>query len=255
MFNSQTCENTFRIARSLSRSFSSITNFSVKSFMKRCDKISILNAIKSRGGQAGDQRFQFLRHHKNDKETFNYSMDHIKRLNLNEQDVEKIIHSAFEGAKTFVSMVNMSRRLINHGIYSLLELSSFAKSHLSKSSSKIVDYTQTDSSDDEGEGEFEDNNIDSEPFNDDQTSPNVTEDEEEEENVLASNLSDIIRENFKGCRIYDRINPQHSEKYFRVRIGSSIKYIHKQTACWALTTSKNRLSSDRLIRVQKSGQK
>ena len=52
--NSQICENTFRIAHSLSGSFYSITNFSVKSFMKRFEKISIINSIKTRDGQVGD---------------------------------------------------------------------------------------------------------------------------------------------------------------------------------------------------------
>ncbi len=55
--------------------------------------------------------------------------------------------------------------------------------------------------------------------------------------------------------VYDKINPQQANKYFRIRVGSAIKYLHKQTACWLLTTSKKRLSSDRLIRVRKSEEK
>ena len=46
LFSSQPCEATFRTARSLSGTFSSITNFSVCQFMKKIDKISMLNHIK-----------------------------------------------------------------------------------------------------------------------------------------------------------------------------------------------------------------
>ncbi|CAF3247872.1 unnamed protein product [Rotaria sp. Silwood2] len=67
MFNSQGCENTFRIARSLSGPYSSNSNFTVKSFIKRCEKISIINSIKSYKGQVYDYSFKFPRHHKTDK--------------------------------------------------------------------------------------------------------------------------------------------------------------------------------------------
>ena len=256
VFNSQICENTFRIARSLSGSFSSITNFSVKSFMKRCEKISIINSIKSRDGHVGDYRFHFPQHHKNDKETLNYSIDSIKHLNLNEHDVENIINTAFERAKNYVSMVNMSHLLMNKNIYSLPDLSSFLKKHLSKSSSKIVDYTENDSSDDDNtDDESSSGDIDTEWSDHNQASMNESDEEEEEGNILASDLPDINRQDFLGCRIYDKINQQNSDKYFRIRIGRSLKYVHKQTACWLLTTNKTRLSSDRLLRVRGSGEK
>ena len=71
------------------------------------------------------------------------------------------------------------------------------------------------------------------------------EDEEEEEgNIVAYNLSNISQQDFKGCRVYDKINPQHMEKYFRIHINSSVRYIHKQTAWWLLTKSKNHISRD-----------
>ncbi|CAF3394812.1 unnamed protein product [Rotaria sp. Silwood2] len=96
LFNSQTCENTFRIARALSGPSSSITNFTVKSFTKKCEKISIINSIKSRGGQIGEYNFKFPQHHKVEKEAHDYSINPIQHLNLTESDIEKIIQSAFE---------------------------------------------------------------------------------------------------------------------------------------------------------------
>jgi tRNA(His) 5'-end guanylyltransferase len=77
---------------------------------------------------------------------------------------------------------------------------------------------------------------------------------EDEGSVLTNDLSDAEKNIFQGCRIYDKVSPQQINKYFRIRLGSSWKYVHKQTACWMLTDSKQRLSSDRLVRV-KSGKK
>ncbi|CAF1453416.1 unnamed protein product, partial [Rotaria sordida] len=103
----------------------------------------IINAIKSREGQINDCNFKFLQHHKNDEEIHNYSTNPIKQLNLTESDIEKIIENAFESAKKYVTMVNMSKLLINKNIYTLPELSQFIKINISKSSSKVVDYTES----------------------------------------------------------------------------------------------------------------
>ncbi|CAF1009676.1 unnamed protein product [Rotaria magnacalcarata] len=233
-FNSQICENTFRIARSLSGAFSSITNFSVKSFMKRCEKISIANSIKSRGSQTGQYSFQFPQHHKNDKEAYDYSINNIKELNLTENDIEKIINRAFESAKHYVAMVNMTQLLKSKNIYSLPELSQFIKTILSISSSKIVYYTGDDDSNyDSDDDEFEDDDDGLAAFDDeDQMLSNTfDEDEEEEDNITANYLSNVSRQNFKGCRIFDKIDPQQINKYFRISVDSSVKYIHKQLAC------------------------
>jgi hypothetical protein len=255
LFSSQTCENTFRIARALSGPYSSITNFTVKSFINRCEKISIINSIKTHGGQIGDYQFKFPQHHKHDKEVCVYSINPLKKFNLTEFDIEKIIENAFESAKNYVTMVNMNNLLKNKKLFSLPELSQFIKTNISKSSSKVIDYT--------GDIPFDDDS-DKDEFDDEEDNPNVFDDQdeilsnsgdeeaEEEGNILASDLSDTEKKNFQGCRIYDKVSPQQINKYFRIRLGSSLKYLHKQTACWMLTDSKQRLSSDRLVRV-KSG--
>lgn len=85
-----------------------------------------------------------------------------------------------------------------------------------------------------------------------QISANGTDEEDEEENVISSGLSEVERQIFHGCRIYDKINPQLSKKYFRIYIGPSLKYIHKQTACWMLADNPNHLSSERLVPVRTS---
>jgi hypothetical protein len=215
-----------------------------------------MNSIKGRGNHMGVHNFKFPEYHKNKNSLYNYSINNNRQLNITEHDIEKIINSAFETAKKCVSMVNMTPLLRNKKIYSLVELSKFVKAVLNKSCSKIVDYTDGDDSDkDSDDDEFEDDEIDSAVFDDEEQIPNMTDEEEEEENddernILSNSLSHISQQDFKGCRIYDKINRQQMQKYFRINIDSSIKYIHKQTACWFLTTSKNRLSNDRLERVK-----
>ncbi len=73
--------------------------------------MSNINSIKTRGGQLGGYRFQFPHYHKSDKDTCDYSTDHIKQLNLIEKDIEKIMYNAFERAKKYVSMINTTQIL------------------------------------------------------------------------------------------------------------------------------------------------
>ena len=82
LFNSQTCENTFRIPRALLDPYSSIATCTVKSFINRCEKISIINSIKTHGGQIDDYQLKFLQHHKRDKEVHVYSVNPLKQINL-----------------------------------------------------------------------------------------------------------------------------------------------------------------------------
>ncbi|CAF1461740.1 unnamed protein product, partial [Rotaria sordida] len=126
-------------------------------------------------------------------------------------------------------------------------------SSLSNSPSKLVDHTKDyDSEDDNDENNYQEEDSNLEIFDDEYSiSSNIT-DDEEEGYVIASDLSNTERQNFSGCRIYDKVNQQQINKCFRIRVGTSLKYIHKQTACWLLTKSRSHLSNDRLIRVQKS---
>ncbi|CAF1670968.1 unnamed protein product [Adineta ricciae] len=59
-FKPQACENIFRTARSLSGAYLSSINFSVKSFLKRSEEVSIVNLIKDRGIHVGAYQFQVL---------------------------------------------------------------------------------------------------------------------------------------------------------------------------------------------------
>ncbi|CAF1483502.1 unnamed protein product, partial [Adineta steineri] len=207
----------------------------VESFLKGCEKISIVNSIKNRGGQIGNYQFYFPQHHKNHKDTINYSIGHVNELNLTENDIEIIIKNAFEAAQKYVAMVNMTQFLEKKSIHY-----------------QIIDYTVDNNSSDEDSDEencSDENDAFNVLNNEEQLSPNNT-DDEEEGNTMATDVPDTAQKKFNGCRIYDKINPQQSKKYFRIRMGSSYKFIHKQTACWLLTTDKQRSSSDLLLCVQ-----
>ncbi|CAF3688417.1 unnamed protein product, partial [Rotaria socialis] len=154
-------------------------------------------------------------------------------LNLTENDIEKIINRAFKSAKQYVAMVNMTQLLKIKNIYSLPELIQFIKTILNDDEFE---------DDDDGLAAFDDE--------DQMLSSTFDEDEEREGNITANDLSNVSQQNFKGCRILKKINQQQINKYFRISVDSSVKYIHKQSACWLLSTSKNRLSSDRLERVK-----
>ncbi|CAF3899527.1 unnamed protein product, partial [Adineta steineri] len=117
-----------------------------------CEKISIVNSIKNRGGQIGDYQFYFPQHHKNHKDTINYSVGHVNELHLTENDIEIIIKNAFEAAQKYVAMVNMTQ-FLKKNIYTLSGLNTFTKTILNKSLSKIIDYTVDNNSSDEDSDE------------------------------------------------------------------------------------------------------
>jgi hypothetical protein len=99
----------------------------VKSFLKRCEQISVMNSIKARSNHMRVHNFKFPEHHKNKNNSYNYSINNNRQLNITEHGIEKIINSAFETAKKYVSMVNMAPLLRNKKIYSLVELSKFVQ--------------------------------------------------------------------------------------------------------------------------------
>ena len=271
LFTSQPCENMFRIARSLSGPYSSVTNFSVKSFLKRCEKISIINSLKTHEGHNEKYRLQSPRQHKNEKNDRDYATRVTGQLSLTYNDLERIISDAFASAKNYVEFVKMEPTLIRRNIYSLSDLSRYVRTHLSKSTSRLVDHIRDDGSevedydsdstndtDDKSQEDDEDDSIHdndceiTDGYDEDNVDDEDKETQDEEYNLLANDLMCLGQDNFQGCRIFDKVSSKRAFNFFQIRIGSSIKYMHRQTACWLLTSEKNRLSADILMRVQQS---
>ncbi|CAF4197087.1 unnamed protein product, partial [Adineta steineri] len=150
-----------------------------------CEKISIVNSIKNRGGHIRNYQFYFPQHHKNHKDTINYSIGHVNELNLTGNDIEIIIKNAFEAAQKYVGMVNMTQFLKQKNIYTLSGLNTFTKTILNKSLSKIIDYPVDNNSSDE-------NDVSNILNNEEQLSPNNT-DDEEEGNTIATDVPDTAQ--------------------------------------------------------------
>ncbi|CAF0845345.1 unnamed protein product [Adineta steineri] len=153
-------------------------NYNVESFLKGCEKISIVNSIKNRGGHIRNYQFYFPQHHKNHKDTINYSIGHVNELNLTENDIEIIIKNAFKAAQKYVAMVNMTHFLEKKSIHY-----------------QIIDYTvNNDSSDADSDEEncSDENDVFNVLNNEEQLSPNNT-DDEEEENTIATDVPDTAQ--------------------------------------------------------------
>ena len=54
---------------------------------------------------------------------------------------------------------------------------------------------------------------------------------------------------FEGIKIRERINLSLEHSYFEIKLNDKMKYLHKQSACWLLSSSTTTLSNDRLSRV------
>ncbi|CAF2146013.1 unnamed protein product [Rotaria magnacalcarata] len=245
LFSSQPCESVFRDARSLSGSFSTMVNFTVNNFIRRAQKLSILNEIKYNQSK---NHLSFPVHHKhkqNDPLIYTDRLDEIDQLN-----VEQIILDAYDQAINIVKNSNMLEILNQNNITNLKNLSDFVFDCLRKSSKMYgyssqttIDNNEELESDDDGDDEDEDEESDEadELYDELLNSGDGFNDEEE---ILNS-----TRSNFDGIKIVDNINPALKDSYFKIKINDKIKYLHKQSACWLLYSNSTRLSSDRLSRV------
>ena len=91
LFNSQGCESMFRNARALSGTYSSIVNYTVADFLRRSQKISILNRIKC--DQVYDEEnveyLSFPVHHKHKKDAQSHATE--DNNDIDRLDIEQII--------------------------------------------------------------------------------------------------------------------------------------------------------------------
>ncbi len=120
LFNSQACESIFRDARSLSGTFSTRINFTVKNFIRRSRKLSILNQMKY---NQAEKDLSFPVHHKHKRERIlssSYQLDEIDLL-----DVEQLISTAYDHARRIVKHSKMLDTLNQCNINSLNDLSAY----------------------------------------------------------------------------------------------------------------------------------
>ncbi|CAF2958662.1 unnamed protein product [Rotaria sp. Silwood2] len=251
LFSSQPCESTFKNARALSGIYHTAVNFTAADFLRRSEKLSILNEEKCNNVlNENDRELKFPIHHKGNR--VNY--DSLSNLNdIDKISVENIILAAFNRAKELVSNLNILPSLKKCNACELNGLSkNIFDSIRFNINSDTYSATDADSSSD-SESDYDDETMESNEFNSDL----INVDEEDKDAATTQSVDEIKTEkiNFTGMRIFDSINPAMKNSYFQVQINNKIKFIHKQTACWLLTDKASRLSADRLSRVIETNKK
>ncbi|CAM4846128.1 unnamed protein product, partial [Rotaria magnacalcarata] len=270
-FSSQACESIFRKTLTLSEIYSTIVNFTVHDFLRRAQRLSVLNDIKFK--QLNDDpvnNFVFPVNHKHRKDrqsSFTQSQSDIDQI-----DIEQIITDAYHEAVDMLDRLEILNLLKEDRleILNLLKekrvlglnlLSEYVFKQLN-SNSKMYDYSSQLSNIDDEEFELADDDDDDERADDlnmddgnnDSTSSNDdhTDDDEQDD---TRNLINTTRDDYVGIKIFNTVQTHIEHSYFKVAINDDMKYMHKQTACWLLTGEKSKISNDRLLRVQQTNKK
>lgn len=252
-YHSQSCESTFRLARSMSGVFSSIVNFTTEQFLKRGAKLCVLADLENRS-QSGqlDCPLQFPKHHKRRRKssTSEKAIPDSSSDKLTHENIKKAIDRAFTDAYNLLAVVDVNIALERKKKTTLNQVSSFIRGEFEKKFKKVAyegdeSYLSDDEDDDGDELSYARRSDRSwlSSFDGNESS----EDEDDVPSVSASGKSQ-----FHGLRVFDTISPASADSYFRIEIDGKRKYMHKQTACWLLTDGKAELSADRLKRVQQT---
>ncbi|CAF2836521.1 unnamed protein product [Rotaria sp. Silwood2] len=253
-FSSQACESIFRNTRALSEIYSTVVNFTVYDFLRRAQRLSLLNDIKFK--QLNDESVNNLvfpvhyKHRHGRQSLFTQSQTEIDQIN-----VEQIITEAYHEAIDMLSGLEILNLLKDKRVLGLKLLSEYVFKHLN-SNSKMYDYSpQLINMDDEefGIADDDDNDETTTDLNMDDDNNDDYSDEDEQDD--ARNLIDTRKEDFVGMKALNTVQSHIEHSYFKVKINDDTKYMHKQTACWLLTGEKSKISNDRLLRVQQTNKK
>ena len=127
LFNSQGCESTFRAARAMSGAFSSIVNFSVTQFLRRAQKLSVLNRIKG-DGEINPSRdtssLCFPKHHKQTSK-LTAATDPSNTSALTKDEIKRIVSATFDDALELFVDLRIHAVLKKRKIHTLRDLNRF----------------------------------------------------------------------------------------------------------------------------------
>ena len=118
LFNSQPCESLFRDATALSSAFSTNINFTVKNFIGRAQKLSILNQMKYNQSKSD---LCFPIHHKQKREHSSTSTDQLNEIDR--LDIQQLILNAYDQAIYIVQHSKICDTLNQFNINSLNDVS------------------------------------------------------------------------------------------------------------------------------------
>ena len=165
--------------------------------------------------------------------------------NINDVDqlnIEHVIFNAYETAKELVENLKISRLLKEHNIYELNDLSRCIYNDL-KSTSRMNDNSTFDSS---SESESDSENYSSSEADNTDSISRASYDDDDKDQLFTT------KKEFAGIPLFDSINQDLKDSYFKIELNNVVNYMHKQTACWFLIEKNNHLSSDRLKRVMET---
>ena len=237
---SPSCRSTSRDTRSLSGTYSTIVNFNVSDFLRRAEKLPVLQRIKCYGETNTTDRLFFPIHHKHkqkDDLTTYQNINDIDQLNI-----EHVIFNAYEAAKELVENLKISRLLKEHNTRELNDLSRYIYNDL-KSTSRMNDNSTFDSS---SESESDSENYSSSEVDNSDSISRTSYDDDNEDELFTT------KKEFSGIRLFDSINQGLKDSYFKIELNNVVKYMRKQTACWFLTEKNSHLPSDRLKKVMET---
>ncbi|CAF1180854.1 unnamed protein product [Didymodactylos carnosus] len=232
LFNSQSCESIFRNTRSFSGAYSTIINFTVSDFLRRAEKLSILNQIKRSQQSNNNDHLLFPVHHKHKKD------NHLLKLQITDDveqlDIEQTILDSYNTSIRLIEDLHMSTVLKQHGIFQLQQLSKYVFHELS-SASKMFDNCTTNNTSDDSDSDSE-----REPELDDADNNNNDSDEDSECQSDDNGSISTAKTNFSGIHIKDKITTELKNSYFKIIINNTDKYLHpSQSAIWLLTDKNN----------------
>ncbi|CAF4370405.1 unnamed protein product [Rotaria sp. Silwood2] len=262
-FSSQACESIFRNTRALSGVYSTIVNFTVHDFLRRAQRLSLLNDIKFKHlNDRSVNNLVFPVHYKHRHDHQSLATQSQREVDL--IDVEQIITEAYHEAIDMLSGLEILNLLNDKNVLGLKPLSEYVFKQLN-SNSKMYDYSSQLSHMDDGEFEIDDDDDDDDDndednrtaadlnINDGFSSNDDYDDEDEQDDTR--NLINTTKEEFSGMKVLNTVQSHIENSYFKVKINDDTKYMHKQTACWLLTGEKSKISNDRLLRVQQTNKK
>ncbi|CAF1484109.1 unnamed protein product [Rotaria magnacalcarata] len=259
LFNFQVCESTFRAARSMFGSFSSVVNFSVNEFLQRVEKLALLQSARWSSG-CNMNNLVFPKHHKQSRQTMPVPTTSTRTTTITEELLERTVLNAYIQAKEILSSCEFSILDSSEELISFEEVNRIAYKNLTKSKCKISKKktrvsNSVEEEDEEIENEYDDDDDNKEQHQlDKRYRENNTTDEDEESMLMDELDFDVLSEvsgsTVHGMRIFDSVDNCQNESFFSVEVNGQKKYMHKQTANWYFSKTKPISSSDRLKRVQ-----
>jgi hypothetical protein len=242
-FHSQTCEATFREARSLSSSHSSGVNFTVLKFMNLAEELSLFQKIKSQNEQLTSPDMCFPVHHKHKHSHLASTFASSPTLLPTKTKIELTIIRAFEKSIKLMESVGMAAFLRRNNLSTIDELNDSVRTLFDEKD--ILDYFSQ-----------EENDNDDDNFASREVSGSVANDESDDDNVSSvlehHDDPNSLQPTFHSIRVSDNVPSHLSQSYFKVKINNKDKFVHKSSACWILTNKDKKLSADRTKRVMQT---